>query len=58
MQLFNGAFRGLIKALVRSPFSQHWEDAGINPPPPGSDLRITDAGEYRITDSGDYRITD
>lgn len=44
--------------LLFTPFQQHWIDAGINPPPPGTDLRITDAGENRTTDGGDYRITD
>ena len=44
--------------LLNTPFVQKWDDAGINPPPPGTSLRITDADEYRITDSGDYRITD
>jgi hypothetical protein len=53
-----GRFSQIIKALNISLFSQHWEDANVNPPPPGSEVRITDAGDTRITDSGDIRITD
>lgn len=58
MQFFNYSVGARKSPLTASPFVQHWIDAGINPPPPGSDLRITDDGSYRITDSGDYRITD
>jgi hypothetical protein len=58
MQPFNWSVSSILQPLIASPFIQHWDGAGINPPPPGTSLRITDAGEYRITDSGDYRITD
>lgn len=53
-------FKWLIKPpIIESPFIQHWEGEGINPPPPGSELRITDNASFRITDTGDNnRITD
>jgi hypothetical protein len=49
--------------LVHNPltepiFFQYWTDESIVPPPPGSEVRITDAGENRITDAGDIRVTD
>lgn len=32
--------------------------AGGSPPPPGTEVRITDSLDDRITDNGDRRITD
>lgn len=53
-------FRWLTKPpIIESPFVQHWEGEGNNPPPPGTELRIADNGALRITDTGDNnRITD
>lgn len=47
-------FRWIIKPpIVESPFVQHWEGAGNNPPPPGSDLIITESGSHMITETTD-----
>lgn len=54
---FNGRNFGKIDLLNKSPFIQHWDDAGVNPPPPGFDVRITNSADNRITNDGDIRIT-
>lgn len=56
--IFNGRNFGKTDLLQHSPFVQYWDDSGINPPPPGTAVRITDASENRITDDGNIRITD
>lgn len=37
--------------ILRSPFVQHWCGEGINPPPPGTALMITEGGEYMLTEN-------
>jgi hypothetical protein len=39
-------------------YVQYWEGEGIIPPPPETDVRITDNGDVRITDDNNVRITD
>lgn len=47
-------FRWLIKPpIIESPFVKHWEGEGINPPPPESDLIITESGNQMITELTD-----
>lgn len=58
--LFNNKLPGLgndANLLLKTPFIQHWEGEGINPPPPESELRITNEDDIRITNDGDRRIT-
>jgi len=49
---------GFPRPLLVSPFIQHWSDAGINPPPPGTSIMITEIGENMITENGNYMITE
>lgn len=37
--------------IFESPFIQHWEGEGINPPPPETNNIITELGSYMITES-------
>lgn len=57
MKLNNDQF-GKADYLTKPIFNQYWEGEGINPPPPGSNLRITDSAQIRITDNLIERITD
>lgn len=57
MPLPNVFVNGLYSPLVYSVFGQN-EQGQNPPPPPGSQVRITDIGDDRITDDGDRRITD
>lgn len=58
MDLSGGRAFGKTDLLTRSPFVQSWDDLRDNPPPPGTDVRITDDFNIRITNAGDRRITD
>jgi hypothetical protein len=54
---FNFQMGVVFNPLVYNVFTQQFNEHG-DFPPPGSELRITDAGDQRVTDSGDNRITD
>lgn len=57
----NGSGFGLPKdknPLVTSPFVQASVFGSNNPPPPGTNLRITDDGSFRTVDSGEFRKID
>lgn len=61
MPVFNGGRFGLPRdenPIVVSPFTQHFTFGANNPPPPGTNLRITDDGSFRTVDSGEYRKID
>lgn len=57
MPLPNGEIGIISNPLKESPFIQHWEGEGINPPPPGVDVRVTNNGDTRITNNDEVRIT-
>lgn len=58
MPLPNGPIDPKHNPLITTPFYQIWDGEGINPPPPGTEIRITDSGLGRITDNNNLRITD
>jgi hypothetical protein len=56
MQLPN-IFNWLRKLpLVETPFIQHWDGEGINPPPPETNIIITELGAQMITELTDSLI--
>jgi hypothetical protein len=56
---FTGRPFGKTDELIHSPFVQFWDGEGIRPPPPPSQIMITELGDPMITEStGDYMITE
>lgn len=37
--------------IIESPFVQHWEGDGINPPPPETHIIITEIGAQMVTEN-------
>ncbi len=57
MPLPNGTIGVKKNPIIESPFIQSWDGEGVNPPPPGSFIRVTNSGENRVTNEDDLRIT-
>lgn len=56
---FNNRNYGKTDYLIKTPFKQTWDDSPIIPPPPGSEIMITETGSLKmITESGQYMITE
>ncbi len=59
MPLPNGQIGIKNNPIIKSPFVQHWEGEGNNPPPPGSELMITESGLLMVTEiTDDFMITE
>ena len=60
MPLPNGQIGITSNPMLKSPFVQHWQGEGINPPPPSSELMITEVGglQMRTEISNDLMITE
>jgi hypothetical protein len=57
---FNNRNFGKTDVFRHSPFVQFPDDANILPPPPGSEVMITESGDKMVVEgvSGDYMITE
>lgn len=54
MPLPNGKIGVKDNPLIKSPFVQHWDGEGSNPPPPTKYLMKTETGVLMVTEITDY----